>query len=329
MLYILSFITGILECVWIFHGINIGLPLWATLMFPLAYHMGNLFPKPFFIGRRIVLGTAMTASLMSLSIAFLPLPDIISLGCQCCCTALLSMCLQSARSGMKSDNTRMLKRVCRTLGFVAAPIAAFAPGIVLIAVSVFALLSVRYVSNEPAHIIGMSSQGGFSAAMIFHQLHYFFYAHITLAAVASVNKYAAVLFALSWVIYLMVEPVAVYFKRYRLGDFALSHMWIGAVLLAMSFLKPGFWFYVLWLAAGAGGGMVFCITHTSKALGCFDKDSNDVAENIGHFVGSLCAVLCAALLADGAPAVMQLSAAVSALCVIPIMLIASVRRALK
>lgn len=329
MFYLLSFVTGILECGWIFYGVSLGLPLWAILVFPLAYHLGNMFPKPFSVGRKIVLGAAITASLLAVSLVIIPLGNTASLICQGCCIALLSMCIQSARSGMKSDDNRVLKRVSRTLGFAAAPIVTLTPNIVLIAAAVFALICVKSVSDEKPHIVKMHSQGGFSAAMILHQLHYFFYAHITLAAVAFVNRYAAILFALSWVIYLTVEPIATKFKRYKIGDFALSHLWIAAVLFSMSFLKPGTWFYSLWLAAGLGGGMVFCITLTSKTLGCFAKDSNDVAENIGHFAGLLCAVICALLFADRSVAIMQVSAAISALCVIPAMVISAMRMVLK
>ena len=61
----------------------------------------------------------------------------------------------------------------------------------------------------------MTWQNGFSIVMIFHQLHYFFYAHITLTAMSMLLSYdssagivyAALLFCGTWVTYMSVEPI--------------------------------------------------------------------------------------------------------------------------
>ena len=53
--YLLSMITGVLECGWIAYGAVHGLPLWQLLCFPLAYHLGNMFPKPFSLGKRTLI----------------------------------------------------------------------------------------------------------------------------------------------------------------------------------------------------------------------------------------------------------------------------------
>ena len=53
--YLLSMITGVLECGWIAYGAVHGLPLWQILCFPLAYHLGNRFPKPFSLGKRTLI----------------------------------------------------------------------------------------------------------------------------------------------------------------------------------------------------------------------------------------------------------------------------------
>ena len=47
MFYLLSLLTGVLECGWIAFGAAHSLPLWQILCYPLAYPLGNLFPKPF------------------------------------------------------------------------------------------------------------------------------------------------------------------------------------------------------------------------------------------------------------------------------------------
>ena len=47
MFYMLSLLTGVLECGWITFGVAHSCPLWQILCYPLAYHIGNLFPKPF------------------------------------------------------------------------------------------------------------------------------------------------------------------------------------------------------------------------------------------------------------------------------------------
>ena len=52
MFYLLSLITGVLKCGWIAYGAAALLPLWQILCYPLAYHVGNLFPQPFSLGKR-------------------------------------------------------------------------------------------------------------------------------------------------------------------------------------------------------------------------------------------------------------------------------------
>lgn len=71
MFYLLSLLTGVLECGWIAFGAAHSLPLWQILCYPLAYHLGNLFPKPFSLSRstlRIMCFLSATAGFLTFAV---------------------------------------------------------------------------------------------------------------------------------------------------------------------------------------------------------------------------------------------------------------------
>lgn len=321
MFYLLSLITGILECGWIFYGDVHGLPLWQVLCFPLAYHLGNLFPKPFLAGRIPVLCMAAAPAGMALFLLIGHLPEMLYNGITFTALASLSAALQSVRSDLKNDGNRLLKRVFRVGGFAIAPVAAIVPELVLLIASVFSCIAAAKYYHGRAGVTRMTGQGGFSVVMIFHQLHYFFYAHITLAAVARrLNGMlpllecvvAALLFCGTWITYMSVEPVVSRRTKKLLPVFFAGHIGISVLLSVMSLVDTFQLFVMLWLVTGFGGGVVYTIASQAKYMGQYDKDSMTVAENIGHTCGLLTSVAVAAF-SDHASRIMLVFGAASAL----------------
>ena len=69
----------------------------------------------------------------------------------------------------------------------------------------------------------------------------------------------------------------------------------------------------LWLITGLGGGVVYTISARAKKLGCYDKPSMTISENIGHTLGLAVAVVSAAVFGMRSPDIMLVAGSVSAL----------------
>lgn len=320
MFYLLSFLTGVLECGWIAFGVVHGYPLWQILCFPLAYHMGNLFPKPFSLSRKCL--ALMSVFSLLTGVFILPPHTLNGGGTAPACMALfcLSAVFQSVRSEFKSDKNTLLKRVFRVLGFAAAPIAAVFPATVIVAASGIALLAVREYKGEVS-VSKLSFQKGFSVVMLFHQLHYFFYAHTVLAAVSIFlnNAFspkdvvlAFLLFCGTWVTYMSVEPIVSKLGLKTLTVFYAGHIGISLLLLAMNFFIGKPLFILLWLITGFGGGVVYTVSAKARAVGCYEKDSMTIFENIGHTLGLLSAAVVATVFGSLSVNIMLVMGAVSA-----------------
>ena len=340
MFYLLSLLTGILECGWILNGICHSLPLWHILCYPLAYHLGNLFPKPFAV-KKIIISSMCIASLLITTILFFlkhtTMPDIFHFmewSGTCLRLFMLSAVIQSVRSDMKQEGNRLLKRVARVGGFLLSVLAIWIPEILFFGATVIAFFALPYYRQKP-HFTCMENQGGYSSVMIFHQLHYFFYAHITLAAVSiGLGKgtsplpfldyvfnrnpqavgciLAILLFCGTWITYMSVEPVLSRLTNKVTLVFYIGHSVICLLLLLMSRSTIGTEFIILWLLTGFGGGTVYTISARAKSRGTFDKSSMTVAENIGHTLGLLAAVIVAACFWDNSPSMMLIYGSVSA-----------------
>lgn len=319
MFYLLSLITGILECGWIAYGAVTSLPLWQILCYPLAYHIGNLIPQPFSLSKKClyILGGAA----LICGAATIPADGTVCAILTCLSLFLNSAVIQSVRSGLKSDGNRLVKRIFRVGGFALAPLAAVMPSAVLIISSIIALCGLKSHDGQ-RKILKVSSQNGYSAVMLFHQLHYFFYAHITLAAVSTAfcqsdpvwgTITAALLFCGTWATYMSVEPLVSKTPAKELKVFYAGHLGIGALLFAMSFVKLNPLFVTLWIITGFGGGVVYTISARAKNDGCFDKTSMNISENIGHTAGLTVAVIVAALAGDHSPRIMLVFGSLSAL----------------
>lgn len=330
MLYLLSLLTGILECGWIAFGAAHSLPLWQILCYPLAYHIGNLFPKPFSLScsiLRIMCFLSATAGILTFAVQ---LSEKAAFVLTCIALFLLSAVIQSVRSGLKSDVNRLLKRVFRVGGFALAPLATVIPSAILVLSSFVAFLALREYESKPS-ITRMTWQNGFSIVMIFHQLHYFFYAHITLTAMSMLLSYdssagivyAALLFCGTWVTYMSVEPIISRLTSRTLPVFYAGHIGIGILLFVMHFVTSVPLFIVLWLVTGFGGGVVYTISARAKATGSYQKDSMTIAENIGHTLGLLTAVGVAAIFGQVSPQIMLVFGSASAVFAVAAMALIS------
>lgn len=312
LFYLLSLMTGVLECGWICTGMMQGLPLWEVLCFPLAYHAGNLFPKPFSLGKSALLSLSGISAVLSL-LMIAGITGTYSVLCSYICLFCLSAGMQSVRSGLKNDGNRLFKRICRVAGFLLAPMAGLVPELILLLFSLMMIWVIFRYYQGKAEISRMHGQGGFSAVMILHQLHYFFYAHITLAAMTQKIGIlpAAVMFCGTWLTYMSVEPLVSGRTKKLLPVFFAGHLGISVLLLCMSFVRNLPVFLILWLVTGFGGGVVYTISAQAKKSRKFDKNSMTISENLGHTFGLLTAVLISALY-QNAPELMLRFGALSA-----------------
>jgi len=320
MFYLMSLLTGVLECGWIAFGAVHALPLWQILCYPLAYHIGNLFPKPFSLSRSMLRIMCFLSTMAGILTFVVQLSEKAVFMLTCIALFLLSAVIQSVRSGLKSDGNRLLKRVFRVGGFALAPLVAIVPSAILVLSSIAAFLALHKYVSKPG-ITHMTRQNGFSLVMTFHQLHYFFYAHITLAAMSLLLShdsaagvvYAALLFCGTWVTYMSVEPIVSRLTSLILPVFYIGHIGIGILLFTMHYVTSRPVFIVLWLVTGFGGGVVYTISARAKVTGSYQKDSMTIAENIGHTLGLLTAVSMAAVFGMTSPQIMLVFGSVSAL----------------
>lgn len=321
LFYMLSLFTGVLECGWILRGVVQGFPLWQILCFPLAYHVGNLFPKPIFLGKWELFGMSAVSAALSMFMLFDKKNNFLL---DCLCLLCLSACMQSVRSGLKSDGNRLLKRVFRVSGFLLALSAIYFSEWILLSFSVLMMFVILKNYNKKSGICRFHSQGGFSAVMLFHQLHYFFYAHITLATMAQKTGiiWAALLFCGTWITYMLTEPLVSKLTIRIQPVFYMGHTGICLLLFALYFVENMTLFTILWLVTGFGGGVVYTISERAKSVESFDKDSMTVSENIGHTSGLLTAVCISVMFGADSPKIMLLFGSASAfLAVITMFLI--------
>ena len=199
MYYLLNMMTGILECGWIAFGLAHAMPLWQILCYPLAYYLGKLFPKPFSLSKKVLLGFCSAALIAAVILTAVPMPDILWFVLICLCLFLLSAVIQTVKDDMKSSEHSLLKRFCRVAGFALSPLAALRPQIILFAVVVIAFCGLTKYTGKEYNFTAPDLKGGYSIAILFHQLHYFFYTHITIAAVSlALSKQPPVIDALDY-----------------------------------------------------------------------------------------------------------------------------------
>ncbi|MBP5202891.1 hypothetical protein J6Z39_01130 [bacterium] len=331
MFYLLNILSGVLEVGYMAWAIREGYDFWVLLLFPFAYQIGNLFPKPFSVGK-IPLNMLSALSLVtSCAALFIDPGKIGSVALFCFNICAISIIIQSVRCGLKTDDNRMWKRITRVSGFIMAPVCAVSPFVCMLAFSMIAFVALRGYQGKYA-VVKMKNMKSFGAIMVFHQLHYFFYVYPALAAVTllffnkehsfSCLEIGFALFAVTWVTYLSTEYI-LKGKTKSLPVFYTGHLGIVTLLLAMSFMDvSNLWFLVLWIVMGFCGGTVYTIYIEADKLNARDEDSMTVCENIGHITGIIVALVLSFFYAGDALNITFRLSSASALTAITLMTLA-------
>ena len=339
-----NIITGILECGWLAFGIAHAMPLWQILCYPLAYYLGKLFPKPFSLSKKVLLGFCSAALIAAVILTAVPMPDILWFVLICLCLFLLSAVIQTVKDDMKSSEHSLLKRFCRVAGFALSPLAALRPQIILFAVVVIAFCGLTKYTGKEYNFTAPDLKSGYSIAILFHQLHYFFYTHITIAAVSiALSKQPPVIDALGYaftrspaafgsiagilifcgtqIIYILSEHIFSRLTKKSMTVFYIGQTAVFVILLSMSFITDTTLFIILWLFTGLCGGTVCTITKNVKPSEKYDKAPTTFSENAGCILGLLAAVLVSAFFGTYSPDIMLVCGAVSTLAAILCMII--------
>jgi predicted MFS family arabinose efflux permease len=175
--------------------------------------------------------------------------------------------------------------------------------------------------------------------MLFHQLHYFCYTHITIAAVSlALSKQPPVIDALGYaftrspaafgsiagilifsgtrIIYILSEHIFSHLTKKSMTIFYIGQAAVVVMLLSMSFITDTTLFIILWLFTGLCGGMVCTITKNVKPSEKYDKAPTTFSENAGCILGLLAAVLVSAFFGTYSPDIMLVCGAASKLAAI-------------
>ena len=344
MYYLLNMMTGILECGWIAFGLAHAMPLWQILCYPLAYYLGKLFPKPFSLSKKVLLGFCSAALIAAVILTAVPMPDILWFVLICLCLFLLSAVIQTVKDDMKSSEHSLLKRFCRVVGFALSPIAAFRPQIILFVAVVIAFCGLTKYTGKEYHFTAPDLKGGYSLVILFHQLHYFCYTHITIAAVSLVlSKQPPVIDALDYaftrnpdtfggiagilifsgtqITYILSEHIFSRLTKKSMSIFYIGQSAVFVILLSMSFITDTALFVILWLFTGLCDGTAFTITKNVEHLGKYDKSLMTFSENAGCILGLLAAILVSAFFDTYSYDIMLVCGAVSTLATILCMII--------
>ena len=339
-----NIITGILECGWLAFGLAHAMPLWQILCYPLAYYLGKLFPKPFSLSKKVLLGFCSAALIAAVILTAVPMPDILWFVLICLCLFLLSAVIQTVKDDMKSSEHSLLKRFCRVAGFALSPLAALRPQIILFAVVVIAFCGLTKYTGKEYNFTAPDLKGGYSIAILFHQLHYFFYTHITIAAVSlALSKQPPVIDALDYaftrnpavfgsiagilifcgtqIIYILSEHIFSRLTKKSMTVFYIGQTAVFVILLSMSFITDTTLLVILWLFTGLCDGTAFTITKKLKQSGKYDKAPITFSENAGCILGQLAAILVSVFFGTYSPDIMLVCGAISTLAAILCMVI--------
>jgi len=339
MFCLLNMITGILECGWISFGLAHAMPLWQILCYPLAYYLGKLFPKPFSLPKKLLFVFCSVTLIAAVILTFVPMPDIVRFVLTCLCLFLLSAVIQTVKDSIKSGEHSLLKRFFRVAGFALSPLAAFRPQIILFVAVVIAFCGLTKYTDREYHFTVPDFKGGYSIAILFHQLHYFCYTHITIVAVSlALSKQPPVIDALGYaftrspaafgsiagilifsgtrIIYILSEHIFSHLTKKSMTIFYIGQAAVVVMLLSMSFITDTTLFIILWLFTGLCGGMVCTITKNVKPSEKYDKAPTTFSENAGCILGLLAAVLVSAFFGTYSPDIMLVCGAASKLAAI-------------
>ena len=332
MFLLLSAITAVLECGSIFLGIHLGYGPGGILSFCLAYQLGNLFPIPFRLDKKILtLLVWIAPTLLCLASLCNSLP-LFQWAFYFLMIALLSCIVQSIRTIMKGKTGTVPKRLSRVVGFMLAPLMAYAPLPLCAACCLIVWIALKCTSDKNIPVRSLppftkrTLKSSYCHIMLWHQLHYFIYAYgmILFAYQITESSFQTMIyFACTWLTYLVTEPLL---KRLNKACSASPYkpttiIWGGHTFLLLILLLlpnvPPFCFILLWILTGFGGGTVFAITALCKKSPAYEDEHLELAENIGHFVGTGLAVLWVSIFPQNISCLCYLSA----LCVVMVIIL--------
>lgn len=312
MFLILSTMTALLECGPIFLGISLGYRPAFIIFLCLSYQLGNLFPVPFYPGKKCLIAMALLSPLpLGAATFFCQAPRL-----QCLFYSMgimmLSCTMQCVRSTRKGQVPTLSKRLTRVLGFLCSPLMAHASFPILLTCCLAVFFSTGQLPTQvniqfPACLSLKSKRAGNCYyIMLWHQLHYFIYAYsmIWICYQKIQNVFLTVtFFSLTWLTYLLAEPLILFLFRlpFRAKNInsgilnaravvAIGHTFLFFLLMLLPTVRLP-WFIFLWVLTGFGGGTVFAITEICRQSDHYEKNSLVYTENIGHFIGTLAAFL--------------------------------------
>lgn len=343
MFLMLSTITALLECGPVFLGICLGYSPGQLLSLCLAYQFGNLFPVPFRLPRNALMGITFLAAILLVLAGFSTELPLLQWILYLAGLMLLSCTTQSIRAKIKGQAGTVKKRLCRVAGFFLAPLMSYIPHLILLICCLIVLSALRHTPEKAfrSDTVSISCnivlKNSCYKIMLWHQLHYFIYAYAMILLVYDrTNKPfgTMLLFAGTWLTYLMTEPLLTRIHPNLLGRLSSRSLYTAIILGGHSFLLfllllipnvSTISLIILWILTGFGGGTVFAITALCKQSAAYEKKHLELTENIGHFAGTAFAALFGALF----PQNLSSLSYVSALCVIVVLALTLKQKAIR
>jgi hypothetical protein len=196
----------------------------------------------------------------------------------------LSATVQSLRAGMKTDSSKLSKRLTRMLGFLLG--FAFSP-VLGVCCSLVALIIAFKSKTDAKMTISLPSFSKLQLVMILHQAHYFVYCYVVLIGVYQYGGavLAAVLFFAGWLAYVFAPFLYRQFIDYR-HIFLIGHSLLATLLIAMFAASSTYLKILLWLLTGLGGTTEFCIAKLERERGEYNEANHNSAESFGHVLGT-------------------------------------------
>lgn len=283
---LLSAITGLVEVGSVLYAILQGYSVVQILAIVLAYQIGCFFPKNISLKRSLLFVLCVFSILSNIAFYF----NIDNWWLLAFSILFLSPCIQSLRSVLKSSINVGIKRGFRIVGFAFAPL-----------FSVYSLLIISLLCLVFLIDYNQNNINGFNFVplkwpymiMIVHQIHYFSYTYIVLFIIRTFDMYygwlTSFIFVLGWITYTAV-PYVLRKRKYTIYLIS-GHIFLFFIILSMALTQSSWLFSILWILTGFGGGTVFCIKEILKKNNCYEETMLETAENYGHVLGVLFAML--------------------------------------
>lgn len=296
---LLDFISGFMEIGSVLYGLsNFGIA--GAFCGALCYQAGNIVPSPFNPSAKASRIFAIAGLALATAAIFNPLFYFAAM-------PLISMSLQSARAIYKKlpssgENVpedkyfaKMLKRICRVLGFALG----FCLNPCLLAICAAAVIFALFKENgNEKSAFKKPCMNVLSSVLVLHEIHYFVYCYSAMLIVYLSFQsimWASLAFAASWLSYVfcpnIYQKINFFSKIGHKRTFVIAHFILCLVLAGMCFClsreNPTFLILAgaLWLLTGVFGTTEFCIEELARKNGTYDKNSHNSAENIGHILG--------------------------------------------